>query len=412
MAFRYVAIAPDGEQIRGALDVPTEAQAERALWDADYRVISIRQERKLPGIEQVFPSLFAVKKRALITFSRQLATLLESGVPVMRSLELLEEQAASKPLATAIAGIAKSIRGGSTFASAIEQYPAVFPPLYARMVELGERTGHIEEMLRQLATYMEREEAVAKRVKGALAYPAFMIVLAIVVVGILVTTALPALVELFKEFDGGLPITTRILIGVTEFSKAFRMQILAGAAGVALAGTWLFSQPAGKRLIDRVLLTVPVFKAITINANAARFSRTLAILLRAGLPLTEIMDMVVKTTDNTILRRHVEDVRRQLMDGEGLSAPMTKAGCYPQLLVQMVAVGEETGTLDANLEITAEFYTKEVDEKVDALTAMMTPALTIVMGVIVGFIALSLIMPMYQLIGHVNDAGAGAAPPK
>ncbi|MEK7693298.1 MAG: type II secretion system F family protein [Chloroflexota bacterium] len=412
MAFRYVAIAPDGEQIRGALDVPTEAQAERALWDADYRVISIRQERKLPGIEQVFPSLFAVKKRALITFSRQLATLLESGVPVMRSLELLEEQAASKPLATAIAGIAKSIRGGSTFASAIEQYPAVFPPLYARMVELGERTGHIEEMLRQLATYMEREEAVAKRVKGALAYPAFMIVLAIVVVGILVTTALPALVELFKEFDGGLPITTRILIGVTEFSKAFRMQILAGAAGVALAGTWLFSQPAGKRLIDRVLLTVPVFKAITINANAARFSRTLAILLRAGLPLTEIMDMVVKTTDNTILRRHVEDVRRQLMDGEGLSAPMTKAGCYPQMLVQMVAVGEETGTLDANLEITAEFYTKEVDEKVDALTAMMTPALTIVMGVIVGFIALSLIMPMYQLIGHVNDAGAGAAPPK
>lgn len=412
MAFRYVAIAPNGEQIRGALDVPSEAQAERALWDADYRVISIRQVRKLPGIEQVFPSLFAVKKRALITFSRQLATLLESGVPVMRSLELLEEQAASKPLATAIAGISKSIRGGSTFASAIEAYPAVFPPLYGRMVELGERTGHIEEMLRQLATYMEREEAVAKRVKGALAYPAFMMVLAAVVVGILVTTALPALVELFKEFDGNLPITTRILIGVTEFSKAFRMQILIGGVGVALAGTWLFSQPAGKRLIDRVLLTVPVFKAITINANAARFSRTLAILLRAGLPLTEIMDMVVKTTDNTILRRNVEDVRRQLMDGEGLSAPMAKAGCYPQLLVQMVAVGEETGTLDGNLEITAEFYTKEVDEKVDALTAMMTPALTIVMGVIVGFIALSLIMPMYQLIGHVSDAGAGAAPPK
>jgi type IV pilus assembly protein PilC len=161
-----------------------------------------------------------------------------------------------------------------------------------------------------------------------------------------------------------------------------------------------------------VLLTVPVFKAITINANAARFSRTLAILLRAGLPLTEIMDLLVRTTDNGILRRNVEDVRRQLMDGEGLSGPMTKAGCYPPLLIQMVAVGEETGTLDSNLEITAEFYTKEVDEKVDALTAMMTPALTIVMGVVVGFIALSLIMPMYQLIGNVNETGAGAAPPK
>ncbi len=412
MGFRYVALGPDGEQVRGALDVASEAQAERALWDANYRVISIREERKLPSVEQIFPSLFAVKKRALITFSRQLATLLESGVPVMRSLELLEEQASSKPMANAVAGISKSIRGGSTFASAIEQYPAVFPPLYARMVELGERTGHIEQMLRQLATYMEREEAVAKRVKGALAYPAFMMVLAVIVVGILVTTALPALVELFKEFNGDLPITTRLLIGFTEFTKAYRIQILVVAAGIGLGGTWLFSQPVGKRMIDRVLLTVPVFKAITINANAARFSRTLAILLRAGLPLTEIMDMVVKTTDNGILRGHVEDVRRQLMDGEGLSGPMAAAGCYPPLLIQMVAVGEETGTLDANLEITADFYTREVDEKVDALTAMMTPALTIVMGVVVGFIALSLIMPMYQLIGHVNDAGAGAAPPK
>ena len=145
--------------------------------------------------------------------------------------------------------------------------------------------------------------------------------------------------------------------------------------------------------------------------NFPRFSRTLAILLRAGLPLTEIMDLLVKTTDNGILRRNVEDVRRQLMDGAGLSGPMTNAGCYPPLLIQMVAVGEETGTLDSNLEITADFYTKEVDEKVDALTAMMTPALTIVMGVVVGFIALSLIMPMYQLVGSINDATGGTAPP-
>jgi type IV pilus assembly protein PilC len=147
-----------------------------------------------------------------------------------------------------------------------------------------------------------------------------------------------------------------------------------------------------------------------VNANAARFSRTLGILLRAGLPLTEIMDMVVKTTDNTYLRRSVEDVRRRLIHGDGLAGPMAQAGCYPQMLVQMVAVGEETGTLDANLDITAEFYTREVDQKVDAMTGMLTPLLTLVIGVVVGFIALSLIMPMYQLIGNINDAGAGAPP--
>jgi type IV pilus assembly protein PilC len=414
MAFRYVAIAPSGEQVRGAIDVASETQAERALWDANFRVVSIRAERGLPALESLVPSLFAVKKRTLITFSRQLATLLESGVPVMRCLELLEDQAVSKPLQKAIRGISKSIRSGSTFADAVREYPQIFPPLYPRMVDLGERTGHIEEMLRQLATYMEREDAIAKRVKSALAYPSFMLVLAFAVIGILMTTALPALVEMFKEFDGELPIATRILIGTTNFTTAYRMQLLALVAAVVLGGAWSFSQPAGKRFIDRVMLTVPVFRAITINANAARFSRTLAILLRAGLPLTEIMDMVVKTTDNSVLRRAVEGVSRQLMDGAGLSGPMTQAGCYPQMLVQMVAVGEETGTLDANLDITADFYTREVDQKVDALTGMMTPLLTLVIGVIVGFIALSLIMPMYQLIGHINDAGsgAGATPPR
>ena len=241
------------------------------------------------------------------------------------------------------------------------------------MIDLGERTGRIEDMLRQIATYMEREDAVAKRVKSALAYPAFMMVLAFAVVGILMTTALPALVEMFKEFDGYLPITTRILIAMTDFTTGYRTQLLGAVVLVVLGAMWLFGQPAGKRLIDRALLTVPVFRAITINANAARFSRTLAILLRAGLPLTEIMDMVVATTDNTYLRRSVEGVRKQLMDGEGLSGPMARAACYPQMLVQMVAVGEETGTLDANLDITAEFYTREVDQKVDALTGMMTP---------------------------------------
>ena len=410
MAYRYVAIAPSGEQVHGAIDVASESQAERALWDANYRVVSLRPERHLPQLETLAPSLFAVKKRALITFTRQLATLLESGVPVMRCLELLEEQAASKPFQRAIRGISKTIRGGASFADAVREHPAVFPPLYARMVELGERTGKIEEMLRQIATYLEREDQIAKRVRSAMAYPAFVMVLAVAVIGVLMTTALPALVQMFKEFDGELPITTRILIGMTDLMTGYRMQILGGVAAFAISGAWLFSRPEGKRIADRFVLTVPVLKAVAINANAARFSRTLAILLRAGLPLTEIMDMVVKTTDNGVLRRAMEDVRRRLIDGEGLAGPMANAGCYPQMLVQMVAVGEETGTLDANLDITAEFYTREVDQNVDAMTGMLTPLLTLVIGVVVGFIALSLIMPMYQLIGNINDAGAGAPP--
>jgi len=411
VGYRYLAISPNGEQVRGAIEVPDEATAERALWDADYRVVSLRRERKLPAVEQLLPSLFAVKKRDLVTFSRQLATLLESGVPVMRSLELLEAQASARPLARALRAIAREIRGGSTFADAIRQHPAIFPPVYARMVELGERTGRIEAMLHQLARYLEREDAIVKRVRGAMAYPAFIIVLAVVVVAVLMTTALPALTQMFKEFDADLPVTTRLLIWLTDFTGAYRTQLLGVLVLTLLAGAWFFGQPFGKRLLHSLVLRVPVLRGITIDANAARFSRTLAIMLRAGLPLTEVMDMLVRTTDNSVLRARVEGVRRRLIDGEGLSQPMADAACFPPMLVQMVAVGEETGTLDANLEITADFYTREVDARVDALTGMMTPALTLVIGVVVGFIALSLIMPMYQLIGHINDAGATQVPP-
>jgi type IV pilus assembly protein PilC len=287
----------------------------------------------------------------------------------------------------------------------------VFPPLYGRLVELGERTGQIETMLRQIATYMEREEAVIGRVRSAMAYPAFVIALAFVVVGVLMTTALPSLVQLFNEFDGELPITTRILIGTTNFTSSYRMELVLLTGAVILACAWFFQRPEGKRLLDRALLRLPVLKDIVINANAARFSRTLAMLLRAGLPLTEIMELVVKTTDNTVLRGHAERVQQRLLDGEGLAAPMQSTGSYPQMLVQMVAVGEETGTLDGNLEITADFYTREVDQRVDALTGMLTPALTIVIGVVVAFVALSLVMPMYQLVGDIGDASGAANPP-
>jgi type IV pilus assembly protein PilC len=413
MAFKYVAISPGGEEVQGQIDVASEAQAERALWDANYKVISIRKERELPGLEKIFPSLYGVKKRALITFSRQLGTLLRSGVPVLRSLELLEEQSTSKPLTAAIRGISREVRGGSTLADAILAYPAVFPAVYPRMVELGERTGQLEDMLTQLAEYMEREEAVAGRVRSAFAYPAFICLLAVGVAILLMTTALPALTGLFDEFGGELPLPTRMLMGLSSFMAEYRIQIF----GVILLGilfvTLAVGQPWGKRTIDRAQVRLPVLKDITLNANAARFSRTLSLMLRAGLPLTEVMEMLVKTTDNSILRGKVDQVRQQLIDGDGLSGPMGRAGCFPPMLVQMVAVGEETGTLDANLDITAEFYSREVDRTVDAMAGMLSPALTIIVGVIVGFIALALIMPMYQLIGDINDATSttGTGPP-
>ena len=183
----------------------------------------------------------------------------------------------------------------------------------------------------------------------------------------------------------------------SEFSSAYRMQILGVVALVALGGAWLFSKPIGKRLLDRVVLTVPVFRAVAINANAARFSRTLAILLRAGLPLSEIMEMVVRTTDNTILRGKTDTVRRALLDGEGLSGPMARVACYPPLLVQMVAVGEETGALDDLMSEIADMYQREVEYDLKSIASQIEPVLVVSLGVMVLILALGVFLPIWDL---------------
>jgi type IV pilus assembly protein PilC len=270
------------------------------------------------------------------------------------------------------------------------------------MIAIGERTGNLEMVLRQLAAHMEKEQAIIKRVRGAMAYPAFVILLAICVVGILVTTALPPLLGLFDEFNAEPPLPTRILLGVTHFATAYKLHMAVVLVAAVAIGGFYVRRPSGRRQLDYLLLRAPLLGPITVLSNTSRFSRTMAILLKAGLPLSEVMELILETTQNRVVREAMEGVRDKLLRGEGLSKPLANSNMFPPMLVQMVEVGEETGTLDSNLETIAEFYAREVDERINTLTAMIQPALTLCMGGIVAFIAISIIMPMYSIMHSIR----------
>ncbi len=401
MLYKYVAFAPSGEQVNGSVDAASEEVAERTLWDWHYKVVLLQQAKPRPTLDQLIPSLFGVKPREVINFSRHVATLVESGIALLPAIELLQGQSKG-PFARVLGDIGRDLKNGSPFSTAVAQHRTIFPPIYSRLMEVGERTGSLETVLRRVAIHMEKEQAIVKRVRGAMAYPAFMVVLAVVVVGILVTTALPPLVSLFDEFDTQLPLPTRILMGVSSFATAYKIHMLLVAVIVVAIATWYARQPSGRRQLDYLFVRLPLIGAINIQSNVSRFSRTMAMLLRAGLPLSDIMELVLQTTQNQIIRDELSDVREELMRGEGLAKPFARSRLFPSMLSQVVSVGEETGALDTNLDTLAEFYATEVDERVGALTSMVQPVMTLGIGLVVAFIAISIIMPMYSIMGHIQ----------
>ena len=401
-SYQYVAYNVAGDKIRGVIEAGAENSAEELLWRMDYTVISLREVQRRGSLTETMPSFFGVKKRDLIIFSRQLATLIESGIPIVRSLQLLGEQVSHKGFGQIIRQITDGLRTGVSLSEAVGKHPVVFPQLYSRMIEIGERTGNISLVLRQVSTHMEKEDAIVRKIRGAMAYPAFILSAAIGVVILMITVALPPMMGLFESFDTELPLPTRILMAITDFTSAHGTTL--GISGVVLLlfVVWFASTSAGKRVKDTLMLKIPLIKKITIEGAAARLSRTMSVLLRAGLALPEILDMSARTMGNIFISEAIGEVRDEMIQGHGLSDPLAKHKVFPGMLVQMIRVGEEAGTLDDNLATMADFYEEEVDRAVKALSSAMEPALMLFIGGIVGFVAVAVIMPMYSLMGSVG----------
>jgi len=404
--FVYEARDAAGQLKKDKIDAPNERMATQRLQEQKMTVINIKEQSG--GMAQAdilswYQKFKKVDEQSLTVFSRQFATMINAGLAMVRCLDILSEQTEDKKLQQTLIQVRRDVEGGSTLSNALSKHPTVFSTLYTSMVKAGEMGGVLDEVLERLAGFMEKDYALKKKVKSALTYPVVILVMALGIVFFLVTYILPTFVTLFEGMNLELPLPTRILMGTT---KAVRNPvILIPLIGLFVVGgvfvNRYISTPLGKKQYDLLKLNVPVFGLLNKKVAISRFCRTLGTLLSSGVPIMQALEIVGKASGNEIIAMTVGKIRESIREGESIASPLGASGMFPPMVTQMVAVGEETGNLDAMLSKISDFYDTEVEYLLSSLTSMLEPIMIVGMGAIVGFIVVSVFLPLYQLIGNM-----------
>jgi type IV pilus assembly protein PilC len=356
-----------------------------------------------PGrLERAFPSLFTVSRVELIIFSRQMATFIRAGVPILDGIRVVREQTGSAVFRRTLDAVAMRLREGERLSSALARHRNVFSTMYVDMIRAAEASGELDTILDQLARYLERGDATSKKIRQAMTYPTLVLGLACVVVFILITFVLPSFARLFEDFGAELPLPTRVLLALGRFGE--RYGLATGGIAVALLAVAYLTRGAApvRRFRDRLALRTPLIGGLVRLGITSRFARMLAILLRAGVPIVTALDIAIAGTGSDISRRGLAPVREALLSGEGLSAPLMRARLFGPLLLQMIKVGEETGTLDGYLEDAADFLDDDLEYRTRQMTTIIEPLMIIGVALMVGFVALSVITPMYSILNQIR----------
>jgi type IV pilus assembly protein PilC len=396
--FAYTAQTADGVVERGVEDAGTLDEAQLKLAARELRVTSLAAKRSL----NVELTRTRVKRDDLMNLSRQLAAFLRAGIPILDAIAVLGTESDSAAVRRVMSQIGADLRAGSTFSEAVERFPRDFPPFYLGILRSAELTGRLDTVLDQLSLYLERDLEARRKVKGALVYPAVVAATSVVTVLILAVFVLPKFKDFFSSLDAQLPLPTRMLLAMTAFLGSWWWVVAAGL--VALAGTYLVGvrTAGGRRLRDGLLLRVPAVGPTIRFAVVERFTRLLASLMAAGVPLPEAMTVATGSLRNLVFELPLRHARAQMIEGAGLAGPIAATGLFPGVMTQMIRVGEETGTLDTQLEVAAAYYERELDYKIKKLTTLIEPAVVLLMGLIVGFVAVALVSAMYGIFRTVN----------
>jgi len=402
MIYQYVAYSESGDVVSGKLTAATENAATDLLGYAGYQVVSLKPFVPFFNAERFLSGLFRVKPSETILFYRQLALLLESGINIVTALELLRAQTSNRILKKVIAEVIADLRCGNQLSTALSKHPKVFSPLCCRSLSVGERSGGLEAVLRQMADYTEKEVITSKSIKGALMYPIAISGVTVVVIGVLVVFVLPAFSGLYSSLGAELPRMTELVIAGSTMLREnilyiiLVLLILIGAAMIYL------KTPEGKYKWHGLALSLPLVGRINHLSELSRCCRSVSLLYHAGLPLTGIMPLIIQSTGNKVMADALTDVQQGMLKGEGLSQPMSRSDIFLPMMVQMVKVGEETGSLDSTLLAVAQSYETEAADRTKSLIGLIQPAMTLIIAVIVGVIALSLVSAMYSVYGQMS----------
>ena len=387
-----------GKLLEGTIDAESTTLVANKLRQMGYVPINI--EKHSAGMKTEI-NLFGGKKpklKEISIFSRQFATMINSGLSLLRSLYILEEQTENKVFAKTIAEIRQDVEKGASLSQALSRHPKVFSRLYVSMVKAGETGGVLDSVLLRLSSTIEKQVELRGKIKAAMTYPVAVLGLVMLIVIAMLLFVVPTFDGLYDSLGGTLPLPTRILLGVsTVFKKFFPLVILAGVGASFAFKRWI-GTPKGRAIFDSFKLKVPIFGKLTQMTAIARFSTTLAALLRSGVPVLESLEIVADTVSNHVFAVAVRDVQQAVKGGESLAKPLAKHKAFPAMVVQMMAVGEETGALDEMLDKIGQFYEQEVEATVDALTSLLEPILICVLGGAVGGMVVALYMPMFNII--------------
>ncbi len=395
--FDYKGKTLAGAPVQGTLKANTREDVERVL--RQNRIIVQSINKKAANIEIKFGT--GIKKVEISRFTRQFATMIGAGLPMVQCLDILASQTENKELGKVIAQIKDGVQGGATLSDAMSRHPKIFDQLYVNMVEAGEVGGALDAILVRLAIYREKADQLVRKVKGAMVYPSVIVVVATGVTIAMLTFIVPVFAKMFAGVGSELPAPTQVVLGISNFLKANLLYMIVGLV-VGLVGFIYWKKtPAGALLFDKFLLKTPIFGTLVKKSSVARFTRTLSTLLSSGVSILEALEITAKTSGNKVVANAINKSMLAIAEGDTITGPLKATGVFPPMVTQMIGVGEKTGGLDDMLNKIADFYDEEVDEAVTALTSIIEPVIIVFMGVVIGGILIAMYLPMFDIIGKI-----------
>lgn len=397
--FAYTALNSEGDRVTGTESAETAVAARLALRDKGLRPLRVTEKSSILQLE-ITPE--KVSREEVMHFSRQLGVFIKAGIPIMEAMTVLAQESTDKHFKKILYEMIESIYDGETFAAAATLHPEAFPNYYTGILQSAELTGNLDEVLEQLADYMQRDLDARSKVKGAMIYPSIVLGMAVVVVIVLATFVLPRFRTFFASLNAKLPLVTRMLLSMTGFISSYWWIFV---ALIVVGGATIFTMrrtSGGQARLDHILLKMPIVGELIQTAIIERVCRVLASMIETGVPLPEAMSVAADCANNEVYRLGLDHIREQMMEGKGLAGPLFETGLFPGAAHQMFRVGEETGTLNKQMETAADYYYRELDIKITNFTSIFEPAIIIFVGVIVGFVAVALVSAMYGIYNQVH----------
>ncbi|MFH1368258.1 MAG: type II secretion system F family protein [Elusimicrobiota bacterium] len=398
--YSYKARFPNGSVTTAVIEAPDQRTASDRLKAQKMIVMEIKEAKPSPLMEmlnRINPFKPGVTSKELVIFSRQLSTLVSAGVPIVQGLSILVDQAETPVFKKVITGIREDIEQGISIADAMKKHPVAFTELYVSMIKAGEIGGILDTILERISGYLESAEELKGKISSAMIYPAVIVIVAGGITFFLLVFILPTFKTIFSSFGADLPLPTKLMLGLSDFVRQFWYAILAVPIGGVIGFKEWRKTEKGMLITDAVALKLPLFGILLKKVAVAKFSRTLGTLIKSGVPILQALDTVSKTSGNKVIEAAINKAKEAIREGERMADPLRKTGVFPPMVIQMIAIGEETGNLDTMLAKIADFYDSEVDAAVKGLTSMIEPLIMVGLGAVVGTIVLAMFMPMFEM---------------